>query len=153
MWYNRVVENLGEIPGMIDYYDRQLSQAQAEVKIKGSLETSIAQLPGIVEFRYSELQEVEAILEFLNIQLRKLRRKYFQKYMESYNKALTAREAEKYTDGEQEVCDFEMIINSVALVRNRYLSIHKGLEAKGFMLGHVTRLRTAGLENVTIAEK
>ena len=99
---------------------------------------------------FSNLQEVEAVLNYLNIQLRKIRRKHFQKYLESYNRALTSRDAEKYVDGESEVIDFEVLINEVSLIRNRYLSIMKALESKNFMLGHVVRLRTAGMEDVTV---
>jgi hypothetical protein len=44
----------------------------------------------------------------------------------------------------------ETIINEVALLRNKWLGIMKGLESKNFMLGHVTRLRTAGMEDASI---
>ena len=82
--------------------------------------------------------------------MRKIRKKHFQKYLENYNRALTSRDAEKYVDGEDEVIDFETIINEVALVRNKWLGLLKGIESKNFMLGHVTRLRTAGMEDVVI---
>ena len=103
------------------------------------------------EIKPSELlQEIEAVLNYLNIQLRKIRRKHFQKYLEAYNRALTSRDAEKYVDGEQEVIDYECIINSVALLRNRFLGLMKAMESKNFMLGHLTRLKTAGMEDYTI---
>ncbi len=75
---------------------------------------------------------------------------YFQKYLENYPRALTSRDAEKYADGEDEVIDFETIINEVALVRNKWLGLMKGLESKNFMIGHVSRLRTAGMEDITL---
>jgi hypothetical protein len=99
----------------------------------------------------TQLQEIEAVLNYLNIQLRKIRRKHFQKYLEAYNRALTSRDAEKYVDGEDEVIDYETLINEVALLRNRWLGILKGLDSKNFMLGHITRLRTAGMEDATIS--
>ena len=79
-----------------------------------------------------------------------MRRKHFQKYLEGYNRALTSRDAEKYVDGESEVIDFEVLINEVALLRNKWLGIMKGLDSKNFMLGHIVRLRSAGLEDVTL---
>ena len=90
------------------------------------------------------------MLNFLGIQLRKIRRRRFQKYLESYARALTSRDAEKYVDGEDEVIDFETLINEVALLRNRWLGILKGLESKNFMMGHIVRLRTAGMEDVQV---
>ena len=150
MWYNRVVSDLSVIPAFIDFYEGELSQAKADVAIRGNVERAVSSLPGVTEHRFNQLQEIEAVLEYLNIQLRKIRRKYFQKYLEAYQRALSSRDAEKYVDGEDEVIDFETIINEVALVRNKWLGVMKGLESKNFMLGHVVRLRTAGMEDVTI---
>lgn len=150
MWYNRVVGDLGQIPGFINHYDAELIAAKRDVVITGIVEKGLANLPGITEHRFNQLQEIEAVLNFLNIQLRKIRRKHFQKYLEAYARSLTSRDAEKYVDGEDEVIDFETIINEVALLRNRWLGIMKGLESKNFMLGHVVRLRTAGMEDVTV---
>ena len=151
MWYNRVVANLGEIPAFITYYEGELAQAKHETFIKGNVERAVANLPGITEHRFNQLQEIEAVLNYLNIQLRKIRRKHFQKYLEAYARTLTSRDAEKYVDGEDEVIDFETIINEVALVRNKWLGVMKGLESKNFMLGHVVRLRTAGMEDITLS--
>ena len=150
MWYNRVVADLGEIPAFIDYYEHELEQAKAECKINGNLEKNISALPGITEHRFYQLQEIEAVLNYLNIQLRKIRRKHFQKYLESYARALTSRDAEKYVDGEDEVIDFETIINEVALLRNRWLAIMKGLETKQWQMGHIVKLRTAGMEDIRL---
>lgn len=150
MWYNKVVSDMGNILAFINYYEDELLQAKFECNIKGNLEKNVALLPGITEQRFNQLQEIEAVLQYLNLQLRKIRKKHFQKYLENYPRALTSRDAEKYVDGEDEVIDFETIINEVALVRNKWLGLMKGLESKNFMLGHVSRLRTAGMEDVTL---
>jgi hypothetical protein len=150
MWYNKVVADLGNIPAFINYYEDELVEAKFDCGVKGNLEKSIASLPGLTEHRFNQLQEIEAVLNYLNIQLRKIRKKHFQKYLENYPRALTSRDAEKYVDGEDEVIDFETIINEVALVRNKWLGLLKGLESKNFMIGHVARLRTAGMEDITL---
>jgi hypothetical protein len=150
MWYSRVVADLGNIPDFIAHYERELEEAKKECRIGGLVERNIKDLPGITEHRFNQLQEIEAILNHLNIQLRKIRRRHFQKYMENYARALTSRDAEKYVDGEDEVIDFETIINEVALLRNRWLGIMKGLDSKSWMSGHIVRLRTAGMEDVQV---
>jgi hypothetical protein len=150
MWYSKVVANLGAIPDFIAHYDRELEEAKRECRIAGQVETNIKQLPGHTEHRFNQLQEIEAVLQYLNIQLRKIRRRHFQKYLEGYARALTSRDAEKYVDGEDEVIDFETIINEVALLRNRWLGVMKGLETKQWQMGHIVRLRTAGMEDITV---
>jgi hypothetical protein len=82
--------------------------------------------------------------------LRKIRRKHFQNYLEKYAKALSSRDAEKYADGEQEVVEYEEIVNEVALVRNQYLGIIKALESKNWTLSNIVKLRVSGLEDASI---
>jgi len=149
-WYTKVTTDLSALPDFIGHYDAELSSAKNDVRIFGNVEKNISALPGITEHRFNQLQEIEAVLNFLNIQLRKIRRKHFQKYLEAYNRSLSSRDAEKYVDGEQEVIDFETLINEVALLRNRWLGVMKGLDSKNFMLGHVVRLRAAGMEDISV---
>lgn len=150
MWYSKVTADLSAIPDFIAHYEAELNSAKNECRVGGLVEKNLTQLPGIVEHRFNQLQEIEAVLNYLNIQLRKIRRKHFQKYLEGYARALTSRDAEKYVDGEDEVIDFETLINEVALLRNKFLGIMKAMESKNFMLGHVVRLRTAGMEDIQL---
>ena len=150
MWYSRVVADLSAIPDFISHYESELASARIECRIAGVVEKNITALPGITEQRFNQLQEIEAVLNYLNIQLRKIRRRHFQKYLETYQRALTSRDAEKYVDGEDEVIDFETIINEVALLRNKWLGIMKGLDTKQWQMGHVVRLRTAGMEDIQV---
>jgi hypothetical protein len=150
MWYSKVVADLGNLPDFISHYERELADAKGDCRVGGLVEKNITALPGITEHRFNQLQEIEAVLNYLNIQLRKIRRKHFQKYLEGYARMLSSRDAEKYVDGEEEVIEFETLINEVALLRNRYLGILKGMESKNFMLGHIVRLRAAGMEDIQV---
>jgi hypothetical protein len=149
-WYNKVVDDISYLPGFLDYYSDQLEEAKIECRVKGIVEKNISALPGITEHRFNQLQEIEAVLNFLNIQLKKIRRRYFQKYLEGYQRALSSRDAEKYVDGEDEVIEYEILINEVALIRNKWLGIMKGLDTKQWQLGHIVKLRTAGMEDVSL---
>ena len=149
-WYSKVTSDLSYLPDFITHYEGELISAKSDVKVQGNVEKNISSLPGITEYRFNQLQEVEAVLRYLEIQLRKIRRKHFQKYLEKYNRYLSSRDAEKYVDGEDEVIDYEVLINEVALLRNKWTGIIKALESKNFMLGHVVRLRTAGMEDISI---
>jgi hypothetical protein len=150
MWYNKVVSDLSNLPSFVAYYDQELDVAKKDVKVFGNVEKNITAMPGITEHRFNQLQEIEAVLNHLNIQLRAIKKKHFQKFLENYPRALTSRDAEKYAEGEQEVIDYETLINEVALLRNKYLGVLKGLENKQWMLGHIVKLRTAGMEDITV---
>lgn len=150
IWYNKVAANLGEIVNAVSHFERELDQARLETSMKGVVEKHSRDMPGIVEHRFNQLQEVEAILEHLNTEMRKLRSKVFRKYLESYNRALSSRDAEKFVDGEQEVVDLQYLINEFSLVRNRYIGIIKALEAKQFQINNIVKLRAAGLEDISL---
>lgn len=149
-WYSKVSKDIAHLPGCIDYYYLELDEAKREVKIYGNVEKSSAALPGLVAQRFNQLQEIEGILEYLNIELRRLRSKTFKKYLENYQRALSSRDVEKYVDGEADVVDMEKIINEFALLRNQWLGVIKGLDIKQWQLSNIIKLRTAGMEDVTI---
>ena len=149
-WYTKITQDLTVLPDFISHYENKLVQARSEVRVVGIVEKNISQLPAITECHFSDLQTVEAVLNFLNIQLRQMRSKAFKKYLEAYNRQLTSRDAEKYVDGDSDIIDMETFINSVALIRNKYLGIMKGLESKGFQLTNIVKLRVAGMEDITL---
>lgn len=149
-WYSKVSRDLAHLPNCIDYYYTELDSAKAEVKIRGNVEKASASLPGIVEHRFNQLQEIEAILEYLNIELRKTRSKTFRKYLENYQRALSSRDVEKYVDGEQDVVDMEIIVNEFAMLRNQWLGIIKALDIKQWQVSNIIKLRAAGLEDITL---
>lgn len=150
MWYSRVSRNIGEIPNAIAYFEKELVEAKQECKLVGNIEKAAAAMPGIVEHRFNQLQEIEAILEYLNIELRKLRSSFFKKYLENYQRALSSRDVEKYVDGENDVCDYEKIINEFALMRNKWLGVLKSLDQKQWQITNIVKLRVAGMEDASL---
>lgn len=152
MWYNRVVKDLIELPDAIVHFESELNLARIEdLSLKGKrLELYSAEIPGIVERRYNQLQEIEAILEYLNIELRRIKTAAFRKYMEHHDRALSSRDADKYAEGNEDVVDMAILINEFALLRNKWIGLHKAIEAKNFQLNNIVKLRCAGLDDTTI---
>ena len=142
-WYTDVSRDISKIPDCINFYYKELESAKKEVKIFGNIEKSSASMPGLVEHRFNQLQEIEAILEYLNIEKRQLRSKTFKR-------ALSSRDVEKYVDGEPDVVDMEKIVNEFALLRNKWLGIIKGLDQKQWQITNIVKLRVAGMEDANI---
>lgn len=149
-WYSRVSADISNVPDCIVWYEDQLENARIECGLKGNLEKNASALPGIVEKRFGQLQEIEAVLNHLNRELRRLRTKHYKIYLENYQRALSSRDVEKYVDGEDEVCDFEAIVNEWALLRNKWLGILKGLDQKQWQITNITKLRVAGMEDADV---
>ena len=143
-------KDISRIPDAVAYYESELIEAKSDTYINGNIEKTSAKMPGIVENRFNQLQEIEAILEYLNIELRRLRSQHFRKYLENYQRALSSRDCEKFVEGESDVVDFEKIINDFALLRNKWLGIIKALDQKQWHLSNIVKLRVAGLEDATL---
>ena len=149
-WYDRVSKDISNIPNAVAYYEAELLAAKNDVRVAGNIEKAAANMPGIVENRFNQLQEIEAILEYLNIELRRLRSQHFRRYLENYQRSLSSRDCEKFVDGESDVVDFEKIINDFALLRNKWLGVIKALDIKQWQVSNIVKLRTAGLEDATL---
>jgi len=150
MWYSKIAKDISYIPDAVQYFNDELVEARNEVRVIGNIERASAAMPGIVEQRFSQLQEIEAILEYLNIELRRLKSQHFRKYLETYQRALSSRDCEKFVEGEADVIDFEKIINEFALLRNKWLSITKALDIKQWQLSNIIKLRVAGMEDASL---
>jgi len=148
--YDQVVADIRLLPNFISYYEQELEQAKRDCKINGSLEKQIQQLPGITEHRFNQLQEIESLLNYLNIEHRKIRKKHYKHYLEGYGKALSSNDAKIYADAEDEVINSDVLINEVALLRNKYLGIMKAIESKQWQLSNIAKLRSVGLEDIQI---
>ena len=149
-WYSDIAKDINNIPKAIQYFEDELVEAKHQIRIKGNVEKAAAEMPGIVEQRFNQLQELEAILEYLNIELRRLRSSFFKKYLENYARALSSRDVEKDVDGEADVVDYEKIINEFALMRNKWLGVTKALDQKQWQLTNIVKLRVAGMEDASL---
>jgi len=149
-WYSEISKDISNIPDAMEYFESELVDARKECRITGNVERAAASMPGIVEQRFAQLQEIEAILEYLNIELRRLKSQHFRKYLENYQRALSSRDCEKFVEGESDVVDFEKIINEFALQRNKWLGITKALDQKQWQITNIVKLRVAGMEDATL---
>jgi hypothetical protein len=149
-WYSDVAKDISNIPDAADYFNQELLEAKKECNISGNVERAAASMPGIVEHRFGQLQEIEAILEYLNIELRRLKSQHFRKYLENYQRALSSHDCNRYVEGEADVVDFEKIINEFALLRNKWLGITKALDQKQWQITNIVKLRVAGMEDATL---
>lgn len=152
-WYRKISANPDDLVPLVDavlYFENELEIAKYETKLSGSVEKASATLSGIMAHRFGQLQEVEAILRFLEIRMTKIKGTAYKMYLEGYNRTLSSRDAEKYADADDSVIEIAMLINQVALIRNSYHSITKGLDIKHWQINNLVKLKTAGLEDYEV---
>jgi len=146
-WYSTVSKDMNRLTDAISYYEIEYNQAVKECEMKGTLEKLSQALPGLLEHRFSQLQDMEAILNFLNIERNKTYASVYERFLLSYQKALKSTEIEKFVRGDKDVVTIDLLINEFANIRNKFLSIMKGLDAKQWQITNITKLRVAGLDD------
>lgn len=149
-WFDLVKNDWKRLPEFLDYFNLQAEEARKELSMIGRLEEHAKRIPVIAERRFSQLQIVNALIRHFEIDLDRQRSAEFKRFMESYPKQLSARDAEKYVDGVQEIVDMNLLINEVCLIRNIFVGITKGIENKSFQINNIVKLRAAGLDDARI---
>lgn len=151
-WYRIIAgeDNLSAIPDAISYFESELIEAKEELLLKGNIEKINNVLPGIVEHRFNQLQEINAILEYIEIKHYKEKTKQFKRYLEHYNRSLSSRDAEKYAEAEDSVISLALLKNEISLVRNNFMGVLKALEQMSYAVSNVVKLRCAGLEDINL---
>lgn len=151
--YNDIIQNPDKTQPIVDavvYFEEELEKAKEDVKIRGSFQKLSAELPGIMEYRFSQLQEVEAILQYITLKKERAHAIAFKKYLEGYQRSLTSKDADRYASADKDVYELALLVNQISLIRNQYLSITKGLEFKHFQLTNLVKLKVAGMEDYYI---
>ena len=70
-WYTAVSNNIAKLPECIEFFEGEIVEDRKDIALAGYIEKASAKLPSVVELRFNQLQEIEGILEYLNIELRK----------------------------------------------------------------------------------
>jgi hypothetical protein len=55
-WYTKISQDLSAIPDFITHYENELEKAKKDVRIVGNVEKNVANLPGITEHVFNQLQ-------------------------------------------------------------------------------------------------
>jgi hypothetical protein len=148
--YYDLVDDWNTLPSFLDYFEGEALVAKKELLMHGKIESLARDIPFIMDRRFTQLQILNAAIEYFDKQLDIARAKHYRKYLENYQKVLSSRDVEKYVNGEKELVDIALIMNEISLMRNIFISITKGIDAKSFQVHNITKLRTSGLEDATI---
>jgi len=141
---------ISAVAGILEYFEDEYLEGKIDIEIKGAVEQAAAKIPGITEHRWAQLQELEAIVLYLQTIVKKAKQRAFKHYLENYNRQLTSRDAQTYADADDDVLNKAEILNQVSFMRNKFIGIYKSIEAKHWQLNNITKLRAAGLEDAYI---
>lgn len=149
-YFKAIKQNENVLPEALEYFNKEYEDARKEVKVEGSLVKCVSELSSRFENRLFQLQELEAILKHFEIMLAQKKSNLYKQYLEHYQRALSSSDIKIYIEGQPEIVAVQQIINEVALIRNKYVSLSKAFETENFQLSNLSRLYAAGCDGVQL---
>ena len=149
-YFQAIKQNENALPEALEYFNKEYEDARKEVKVEGSLVKCVSELSSRFENRLFQLQELEAILKHFEIKLSQMKSDCYKKYLEHYQRALSSSDIKIYIEGQPEIVAIQQIINEIALIRNKYVSLSKAFETENFQLSNLSRLYAAGCDGVQL---
>ena len=153
-WFTKIAsnpQNYEVIGQALEHFYSEHAEAQKELRPKrgDSILKASTNIAGIVEYRFGQLQELEGILKIMEIEYDKVKGERKRVFYEHYDRALSERVADQYANIEPDVLIIREFIQQVALVRNLYEGITRGLQTLHYQIGYIIKLKEAGIEDAT----
>jgi hypothetical protein len=150
-WLQRIVadpNNLGIILDAVDHFQREYEEGKQILQVKGQkIEVKLTRIASEIEYYYSRYQEIEMILAFMDKRVDREVVTQTQNYMDHYNRKITEQTAKKYAEVHDDVLILTDTRVVVAMVRNDFMALFKGLETLSFKLKDIVELRKAMLDD------
>jgi len=149
-WYFDIIQESDEdklfnlFEEAIMYYKDILEKSQNDCQLTDDTEYHAKSLPGFMNYYFSILQDIEAIVNFIDLKYKKVKGDRLRYYMEKYDRTLKSTDAEKYAETDEEVIRWLELKNLFLYYRNRYMGIIKALDVKNYQLSNIVKLKVAG---------
>lgn len=144
-------EKLEEVLNILPKYEDKIKAAEPIFKLEGRRLEEIARTLPQNQASYDQsYQELKALEEWLNNIKEKKIGKLWKKYLEGYQRSLSTRDIQAYIASEKEIVEMNQIIIEVTLLKSNVSAIVESIKQMGWMLGHVTKLRVAEMQDVIL---
>lgn len=144
-------EKLGpELIQQFQEWSLEIEKAAPIFDIQGERLEKIARDLPHHQFYYANLsQQAKALVKWLEINKAKIEARYLKNYANA-NRALGAREQAQYLQGEKDVVEQNQLITEANLRAQQLDEIVEALKQMGWMVGNITKLRVAELQETII---
>lgn len=143
----RLTEQL--IP-ILESFEADIAKAEPLFKIEGErLEHIARSLPQHQAYYGQRSQEAKHLVKWLENYMSKIESRLTKNYLQG-QRALGVRETNTLIAGEKEMVEQKQLIIEASLIHNRLDEIVEAFKQMGWMLGHVTKLHVASIQDVVL---
>lgn len=139
-----------QLPDIFDRCEREIAKAEPLFDIAGErLEMLARNLPQHQGHYSVKAQEMKQLIKWLENYKAKLEAIHLKNYSRG-QRALSATDQRIFLGGEQNVIELNQLIIEASLMYGKLDSIVEAFKQMGWMLGNITKLRVAELQEVII---
>jgi len=144
-------DRLGEqLPALFENYEKHIKKAEPLFELEGKRLEEIARELPKEQKRYAlRMHEMKQVVKWLENYRAKLESR-FTKNAHNNQRALGAREATTIINGEKDIVELNQLIIEATLLQNQLAEIVEAFKQMGWMVGNITKLRVAELQEVEL---
>ena len=141
---------LAELPAFFEQWQTEIDSAAPIFEIEGErLEKLARDVPHHQFFYAKRAQEARAVVKWLEIQKAQKEARHVKNY-NNQPRALGVKEQSLYIQGEKDVVELNQLIVEAALKQQQFDEIVEAVKQMGWMVGHITKLRVAEMQEAII---
>lgn len=139
-----------QLPGIFDKVEREIKKAEPLFEIEGQLLEVLARNVPMHQAHYGQLaMEQKALMQWLENYKSKLEAICLKNYSKG-QRALSATDQKIFLAGERDIIEVNQLIIEATQFYNKLNEITDAFRQMGWMIGHITKLRVASLEDVVV---
>ena len=139
-----------QLPSIFENYEKHIKNAEKLFELEGiRLELIARNLPGHQKTYALRAQEMKQVMKWLENYKAKLEARFTKNYAQG-QRALGVREATTFINGEKDIVELNQLIIEATLLYGQLNEIVEGFKQMGWMVGNITKLRVAELQEVEL---
>lgn len=143
--------DLPTLVNILQKYIDDLDESDDHLKVEGK-NLVVANHEQAAWFAYYDARRVELkkLVKWMEMQVASVRSKEYKRLTENFSVDLTSTAKERYIDSNQKYLEYNQLFLEVEEVYERYASIVKAFEQRGYALRNITNIKTSQLGDVDV---
>ena len=143
--------NLSNLPEILERYEQELDGFEKNLKLEGkSIVYANTEQPAWMSYYDQRKIEMHAIVKLVDAKVQSVRGGWWKHYNEQYERTLAPKDKENYINNKKEYIEQYELYLEVCELYEKYASVVKAFESRGFALRNITDLKVHALHDSII---
>lgn len=153
-WLDKITQGDDDYTAVLeafDHFEREHEEGAKELEVQGQRIFDVAaRIGALFDYRYGQWKEIESIIAVLDLRCKRLQQVHRKRFLEHYNRDLSATTVERYAETEKDVLAVRELIIRMKLVEEKMAGLCSSLDKLDRQVRVLAELRRFGLDDATI---